>query len=67
VFASDSLRFSYWFLCKVFVLKLKFAKMAEASSSNSSHTFSLSKEELITMRDLMKKMCMIITLPLKSS
>jgi hypothetical protein len=56
VFAIDSLRFSYWFLCKVFVLKLKlkFAKMAEASSSDSSHTISLSKEELITMKDLMK-------------
>ena len=31
--------------------------MAEASSINSSHTFSLSKEELLTMRDLMKEMC----------
>jgi hypothetical protein len=30
--------------------------MAEASSIDSSHTFSLSKEELITMKDLMKEM-----------
>jgi hypothetical protein len=30
--------------------------MAEASSSDSSHTFSLSKEELVTMKDLMKEM-----------
>jgi hypothetical protein len=44
-----------------FVLKLKFAKMAEASSSNSFHTISLSsvfnKEEIIILRDVMKKMC----------
>jgi hypothetical protein len=44
-----------------FVLKLKFAKMAEASSSNSFHTILLSsvfnKEEILTLRDLMKKMC----------
>jgi hypothetical protein len=31
--------------------------MAEASSIDSSHTFSLSKEEIIIMRDLMKEMC----------
>jgi hypothetical protein len=35
--------------------------MAEASSIDSSHTFSLSKffdkEELLTLRDLMKEMC----------
>jgi hypothetical protein len=31
--------------------------MEEASSINSSHTFSLSKEEFLTMRDLMKEMC----------
>jgi hypothetical protein len=35
--------------------------MAEASSMGSSHTFSLSqffnKEEILTLRDLMKKMC----------
>jgi hypothetical protein len=31
--------------------------MEEASSSDSSHTFSLSKEELLTLRDLMKEMC----------
>jgi hypothetical protein len=31
--------------------------MEEASSIDSSHTFSLSKEELLTMRDLMKEMC----------
>jgi hypothetical protein len=31
--------------------------MAEASSVDSSHTFSLSKEELLTLRDLMKEMC----------
>ena len=31
--------------------------MVEDSSIDSSHTFSLSKEELITMRDLMKEMC----------
>jgi hypothetical protein len=35
--------------------------MEEASSIDSSHTFSLSqffsKEEIITLRDLMKKMC----------
>jgi hypothetical protein len=30
--------------------------MAEASSIDSSHTFSLSKEEIITLRDLMKEM-----------
>jgi hypothetical protein len=30
--------------------------MAVASSSDSSHTFSLSKEELVTMKDLMKEM-----------
>jgi hypothetical protein len=53
VFAIDSLRVSYWF-CASFVLE--FAKMAEASSIDSSHTFSLSIEELITMRDLMEKM-----------
>ena len=39
-----------------FVLKLKFAKMAEASSSNSFHAFCLSKEELKLMKDLMKVM-----------
>jgi hypothetical protein len=33
---------------------LKFAKMTEASSIDSSPTVSLSKEELITMKDLMK-------------
>jgi hypothetical protein len=38
------------------VLKLKFAKMTEASSIDSSPTVSLSLEELITMRDLMEKM-----------
>jgi hypothetical protein len=38
------------------VLKLKFAKMAEASSIDSFPTVSLSLEELITMRDLMEKM-----------
>jgi hypothetical protein len=38
------------------VLKL-FAKMAEASSIDSSPTVSLSKEELITMKDLMKVIC----------
>ena len=35
--------------------------MEEASSIDSSHTFSLSsffnKEEILTLRDLMKKMC----------
>ena len=35
--------------------------MEEASSIDSSHTFSLSKffdkEEILTMRDLMKEMC----------
>ena len=35
--------------------------MVEASSIDSSHTFSLSKffdkEEILTMRDLMKEMC----------
>jgi hypothetical protein len=31
--------------------------MEEASSIDSSHTFSLSKEEIIIMRDLMKEMC----------
>ena len=31
--------------------------MEEASSIDSSHTFSLSKEELVIMRDLMKEMC----------
>jgi hypothetical protein len=35
--------------------------MAEASSSNSFHTISLSsvfnKEEILTLRDVMKKMC----------
>jgi hypothetical protein len=40
---------------------LTFARMAEASSMGSSHTFSLSqffnKEEILTLRDLMKKMC----------
>jgi hypothetical protein len=35
---------------------LKFARMAEASSIDSSPTVSLSLEELITMRDLMEKM-----------
>jgi hypothetical protein len=30
--------------------------MAETSSIDSSHTFSLSKEEIITLRDLMKEM-----------
>jgi hypothetical protein len=31
--------------------------MEEASSIDSSHTFSLSKEEFLTMIDLMKEMC----------
>ena len=31
--------------------------MEEASSIDSYHTFSLSKEEIIIMRDLMKEMC----------
>jgi hypothetical protein len=57
VFAIDSLRFSYWFLCKFCVEVGYLARMAEASSIDSSHTFSLSKEELITLRDLMKEMC----------
>ena len=58
MFAIDSLRFSYWY-CASFVLK--FERMVEASSMGSSHTFSLSqffnKEEILTLRDLMKKMC----------
>jgi hypothetical protein len=57
VFAIDSLRFSYWFLCKFCVEVGYLARMAEASSIDSSHTFSLSKEEFIIMRDLMKEMC----------
>ena len=40
---------------------LKFARMEEASSMGSSHTFSLSqffnKEEILNLSDLMKKMC----------
>ena len=57
MFAIDSLRFSYWFLCKFCVEVGYLPRMEEASSIDSSHTFSLSKEELLTMRDLMKEMC----------
>jgi hypothetical protein len=61
VFAIDSLRFSYWFLCKFCVEVGYLPRMEEASSIDSSYTSSLSKffdkEEILTMRDLMKEMC----------
>jgi hypothetical protein len=57
VFSIDSLRFCYWFLCKFCVEVGYLPRMEEASSIDSSHTFSLSKEELLTMRDFMKEMC----------
>jgi hypothetical protein len=60
VFVIDSLIFSYWFLCKFCVEVGYLPRMEEASSIDSSYTSSLSKlfdkEELLTMRDLMKEM-----------
>jgi hypothetical protein len=61
VFSIDSLRFSCWYLCKFCVEVGYLPGMEEASSIDSSHTSLLSKlfdkEEILTMRDLMKEMC----------
>jgi hypothetical protein len=61
VFSIDSLRFSCWYLCKFCVEVGYLPRMEEASSIDSSHTFSLykffDKEELLTVRDMMKEKC----------
>jgi hypothetical protein len=69
VFAIDSLRFSYWF-CASFVLKFDilqgWQKLQVLIVLIHFH-YLHSKEEIITLRDLMKEMYEDRTLPLKSS